>query len=51
MKKIYILLLTASTLSFAQKNTSFEKEEGYKLGNIDTQNGWEVAKVNDKKNY
>ena len=48
MKKIYILLLTASTISFAQNNTSFESKEGYKLGNIHTQNGWEVAEGNGK---
>ncbi|MFV0165682.1 T9SS type A sorting domain-containing protein [Empedobacter falsenii] len=48
MKKIYILLLTASTLTFAQKNTSFETKEGYELGNINTQNNWEVAEGNGK---
>ncbi|CAM3281868.1 T9SS type A sorting domain-containing protein [Empedobacter stercoris] len=46
MKKFYILLLTASTISFAQTNTSFEAKEGYELGNIHTQNNWEVADAN-----
>lgn len=48
MKKIYTLglLLFASSI-FAQETISFEESEGYTLGNIQNQNGWEVTESSD----
>lgn len=48
MKKIYTLglLLFASSI-FAQETISFEENEGYTLGNIQNQNGWEVTESSD----
>ena len=44
MKKIYILLLSAiSSFGFAQETISFEAAEGFVLGSIHLQNGWEVT--------
>jgi hypothetical protein len=44
MRKIYVLLLAlASTTAFAQQSISFETEEGFTLGTIHGQNGWEVT--------
>ncbi len=44
MKKHYLIALTAfTTITFAQQNISFETDEGFQLGSIHTQNGWEVA--------
>ena len=48
MKKFYslpILLLTA--FISAQINISFEAEEGYSIGNLHAQNGWEVTESSD----
>ncbi|GEM53656.1 hypothetical protein EB1_34460 [Empedobacter brevis NBRC 14943 = ATCC 43319] len=47
MKKVYTILLVAgSVISFAQNNTSFEASEGYIVGNMHSQNGWEVSEGN-----
>ncbi len=44
MKQIYTLALCALSMSaFAQTTISFEESEGYSLGTINTQKGWEVA--------
>ncbi|MDQ7916802.1 T9SS type A sorting domain-containing protein [Mesonia sp. MT50] len=48
MKKIsLLLLLTLSFSVFAQENISFEESEGFTLGNINTQNDWEVTEGSD----
>jgi len=49
MKKIYIFLLTmvSATTSFAQQIISFEASEGYALGTLNEQNGWEVTEGSD----
>lgn len=49
MKKIYVLLLTivSAATSFAQQTISFEASEGYALGNLNEQNGWEVTEGSD----
>ena len=44
MKKIQTLLLAlASTTLWAQQTISFETSEGYQLGTLHQQNGWEVT--------
>lgn len=44
MKNIYILLMIiSSSLVVAQQSISFESSEGYTLGTIHGQNGWEVT--------
>lgn len=44
MKKIQTLLLAlASTTLWAQQTISFEASEGYQLGTLHQQNGWEVT--------
>ena len=48
MNKLYTLataLLT--TISFAQQSISFEASEGFTLGTIHNQNGWEVTEGSD----
>ncbi|CAM3943403.1 T9SS type A sorting domain-containing protein [Flavobacterium antarcticum] len=48
MKKVYILLMAvASSFSFAQESISFESSEGYALGTLHGQNGWEVTQGSD----
>jgi hypothetical protein len=48
MKNIYTLLLTlASTFTFAQQSISFESSEGFQLGTLNQQNGWEVTEGSD----
>jgi hypothetical protein len=48
MKNLYALLLTiTSTFAFAQQTISFEESEGYQLGTINAQNGWEVTEGSD----
>ena len=48
MKKIYSLpLLLLTVFISAQINISFEAEEGYNLGNLHVQNGWEVTESSD----
>ncbi len=44
-KKIHFLfgLLMAQSLVFGQENISFEQTEGYTLGTLNTQNGWEIT--------
>lgn len=50
MKKIYTLLFIASiTTTQAQQIYSFETSEGYVLGNLNKQNGWEVSEAGDGK--
>ena len=36
-------LLMAQTFVFGQENISFEQAEGYTLGSLNTQNGWEIT--------
>jgi hypothetical protein len=44
MKKFYTLLLAAaSSVTFAQQIISFEASEGFQLGTLNNQNGWEVT--------
>lgn len=46
MKKTYtVVALLLCTALFAQENISFETSEGYSLGNINNQKGWEVPNV------
>lgn len=48
MKNKYLLILSLiSSVVFAQQNISFEVSEGFNLGNIQGQNGWEVTLNND----
>lgn len=48
MKKTYtVLLLLTSIITFAQQTISFETSEGYQLGTLHTQNGWEVTEGSD----
>ena len=48
MKKIYTLLaVIASSFTFAQQTISFETSEGFQLGTINTQNGWEVTGIEE----
>lgn len=48
MKKIFTLALTSVAITiFAQSNFSFETSEGYTLGSIHNQNGWEVTLNSD----
>ncbi len=48
MKKIYTLLFAlASSLTFAQQTISFEASEGFQLGTLNEQNGWEVTEGSD----
>lgn len=48
MKNKYFLMLSLfSSLAFAQQTISFEASEGYTVGNINGQNGWEVTLNND----
>lgn len=50
MKKSYFLFLAfVSTMAFAQQTTtiSFEASEGYQLGTLHQQNGWEVTEGSD----
>lgn len=45
MKKIYTLAtILVASITFAQKHISFETSEGYTLGNINGQNGWEATR-------
>ena len=39
-KKLLLIMVLVSTLSFAQEVISFETAEGFSVGNIDGQNGW-----------
>ena len=44
MKNFYLTaLLLVGTFISAQVNISFESSEGYSLGNLHDQNGWEVT--------
>ncbi len=44
MKNIYTLLIVAATaMANAQQTISFEANEGFQLGNLHNQNGWEVT--------
>lgn len=44
MKKMYTLLVALTTsFAFSQQNISFEASEGYQLGSLHAQNGWEVT--------
>lgn len=46
MKKFYTPLLALfSVATFAQQTISFEESEGYSLGTIHQQNGWEVTEA------
>jgi len=49
MKKNYFLLLAIVSVNalFAQQNISFETSEGYTLGSLNEQNGWEVTLGSD----
>ncbi len=48
MKKIYSLpLLLLVAFISAQINISFEAQEGYSIGNLHAQNGWEVTESSD----
>lgn len=48
MKKIYIMLMAlTSSLTFAQQTISFETTEGFQLGTLNAQNGWEVTEGTD----
>ncbi|WP_068596334.1 T9SS type A sorting domain-containing protein [Vaginella massiliensis] len=48
MKNIFTLLLSFATFgAFAQEIISFEASEGYTLGTIHNQNGWEVTESAD----
>ena len=48
MKKIYIMLMAlTSALTFAQQTISFEATEGFQLGTLNGQNGWEVTEGTD----
>lgn len=48
MKNKYFLILSLfSSLAFAQQTISFEASEGYTLGDINGQNGWEVTLNSD----
>lgn len=48
MKKNFIFLLTAICSStIAQQTISFEANEGFQLGTINSQNGWEVSEGSD----
>ncbi|WP_300675520.1 T9SS type A sorting domain-containing protein [Soonwooa sp.] len=48
MKKFYVLAtLSVASLAFSQNAISFEASEGFTLGNINGQNGWEVTEGRD----
>jgi hypothetical protein len=48
MKKIYSLLFVSlSFATFAQQTISFEAGEGFQLGTLHQQNGWEVTEGSD----
>ncbi len=48
MNKLYILAASLlSSLTFAQQTISFEASEGFTLGTIHEQNGWEVTEGSD----
>ena len=48
MKKIYLFAFTfIGSLLWAQVHISFEQNEGYTLGNLHNQNGWEVTESSD----
>lgn len=53
MKNIYfsICLLMACTISNAQITISFEPNEGYSLGTLNDQNGWEITDDNQGSFY
>lgn len=42
-----VLLLLMTGVVFSQESISFEANEGYELGNLNTQNGWEVTDDNE----
>lgn len=47
MKKIYtIVTVLVASMTFAQNNISFEASEGFALGSIHGQNGWEATELN-----
>ena len=49
MKNKYLLMLSLfSSFAFAQQTVSFETSEGYTLGSVQGQNGWEVTLNNDE---
>jgi hypothetical protein len=49
MKNKYLLMLSLfSSFAFAQQTVSFEASEGYSLGSVQGQNGWEVTLNNDE---
>lgn len=47
MKKFYLVSLLLSSILSAQTHISFEADEGFELGNIHGQNGWEVTEGSD----
>ncbi len=48
MNKLYTLAAAfLTTLAFAQQNISFEASEGFTLGTIHNQNGWQVTEGSD----
>ena len=48
MNKLYtIATALLTTIAFAQQNISFEASEGFTLGSIHNQNGWEVTEGSD----
>lgn len=48
MKKFYVLAaLSVASLAFSQNAISFEASEGFTLGDINGQNGWEVTESSD----
>lgn len=48
MKNIYAVLLSSlSAVTFAQQTISFEAAEGYQLGSIHNQAGWQVTEGSD----
>lgn len=50
MKKFYVLAaLSVASLAFSQNAISFEAAEGFALGDINGQNGWEVTLNNDNQ--
>lgn len=50
MKNKYFLILSLfSSFALAQQTISFEASEGYTVGNINGQNGWEVTLNNDEE--
>ncbi|ALM47604.1 hypothetical protein AMR72_01040 [Flavobacterium psychrophilum] len=48
MKNIYTALIALITsFTFAQETISFESAEGYQLGTLNAQNGWEITEGSD----